>query len=140
MKLKELSEKTGISIPNLSVLKNRAKAIRFSTLDAVCEALDITPGQLLVRSSSGQASTESENTLLDAIRRVDRRNRCGGMVPIEAIRAEFPAADVDTELLELERRLLVDLMVANDPTTAPAGIDAPGRGRLCWVVERRKPG
>lgn len=41
MSLGELSEKVGITLANLSVLKNnRAKAIRFSTLDAVCRALD----------------------------------------------------------------------------------------------------
>ena len=48
MKLNELSEKTGISVNNLSVLKtDKAKAIRFSTLEAICEALDCQPGDLL---------------------------------------------------------------------------------------------
>ena len=50
MMLKELSERTGISIPNLSVLKTgKAKAIRFSTLDAICRELDCQPGDLIVR-------------------------------------------------------------------------------------------
>ena len=41
MSLNELSEKVGISLANLSILKNnKAKAIRFSTLDAICKALD----------------------------------------------------------------------------------------------------
>ena len=41
MSLNELSEKVGITLANLSILKNnKAKAIRFSTLDAICEALD----------------------------------------------------------------------------------------------------
>lgn len=41
MSLNELSEKVGITLANLSVLKNnKAKAIRFSTLDAICRALD----------------------------------------------------------------------------------------------------
>ena len=41
MSLNELSEKVGITVANLSVLKNnKAKAIRFSTLDAICRALD----------------------------------------------------------------------------------------------------
>ena len=41
MSLNELSEKVGITLANLSVLKNnKAKAIRFSTLDAICKALD----------------------------------------------------------------------------------------------------
>lgn len=48
MTLTELSARVGISIVNLSVLKNdRARAIRFSTLRAICEALECEPGDLL---------------------------------------------------------------------------------------------
>lgn len=48
LKLKDLSEQLGITIPNLSVLKSgKAKAIRFTTLDALCKALDCTPGDIL---------------------------------------------------------------------------------------------
>ncbi len=48
MKLKELAESTGLAVNNLSVLKtNKARAIRFSTLNNLCEALDCTPGDLL---------------------------------------------------------------------------------------------
>ena len=48
MSLNELSEKVGITLANLSVLKNnRAKAIRFSTLDALCKALDCQPTDIL---------------------------------------------------------------------------------------------
>ena len=48
MQLKELSEKTGITIVNLSILKTgKAKAIRFSTLMVICEALDCQPGDIL---------------------------------------------------------------------------------------------
>ena len=48
MQLNELSEKVGISVVNLSNLKTgKVKAIRFSTLEAVCEALDCQPGDLL---------------------------------------------------------------------------------------------
>ena len=46
--LNELSARTGISNTNLSILKtNKAKAIRFSTLDVICEALDCQPGDIL---------------------------------------------------------------------------------------------
>ena len=46
--LNELSERVGITLANLSILKNnRAKAIRFSTLDAICRALDCTVGDLI---------------------------------------------------------------------------------------------
>ncbi|HAG04089.1 MAG TPA: transcriptional regulator [Lachnospiraceae bacterium] len=48
MSLNELSEKTGISATNLSILKtNKAKAVRFTTLDAVCSALKCQPGDVL---------------------------------------------------------------------------------------------
>ena len=51
MTLTRLSELVGVSIVNLSILKNdRARAIRYSTLAAICEALDCSPGDLLVRS------------------------------------------------------------------------------------------
>ena len=53
MKLTELSNLVGISIQNLSVLKTgKAKAIRFSTLEKLCEALDCTPGDLIEYRSS----------------------------------------------------------------------------------------
>ncbi|PYF99318.1 putative transcriptional regulator [Georgenia satyanarayanai] len=52
MTLTRLSELVGMSIVNLSVLKNdRARAIRFSTLTAICQALDCEIGELLVRST-----------------------------------------------------------------------------------------
>ncbi|MDO4802397.1 MAG: helix-turn-helix transcriptional regulator, partial [Prevotellaceae bacterium] len=44
----ELAEKIGITDANLSILKTgKAKAIRFTTLDAICKALDCTPGDIL---------------------------------------------------------------------------------------------
>ncbi|HEY0249000.1 MAG TPA: helix-turn-helix transcriptional regulator [Gryllotalpicola sp.] len=49
MTLTQLSERVGVSVVNLSVLKNdRAKAIRYSTLEAICRALDCGIGELLV--------------------------------------------------------------------------------------------
>ena len=48
MKLKDLADMTGIAMNNLSVLKtNKARAIRFSTLEALCKALDCRPGDLI---------------------------------------------------------------------------------------------
>lgn len=48
MSVTELSEKVGITMANLSILKNgKAKAVRLSTLDAICKALDCQPGDLL---------------------------------------------------------------------------------------------
>lgn len=48
MSSNELAEKIGITAANLSILKTgKAKAIRFSTLDAICKALDCQPGDIL---------------------------------------------------------------------------------------------
>jgi len=48
MKLKDLAEATGLAVNNLSILKtNKARAIRFSTLNSLCKALNCTPGDLL---------------------------------------------------------------------------------------------
>ena len=48
MSVTELSEKVGITMANLSILKNgKAKAIRLSTLEAICQALDCQPGDIL---------------------------------------------------------------------------------------------
>ena len=53
MTLTELSQQVGVSIVNLSVLKNdRARAIRFSTLSAICNVLDCSVGDLLVATTS----------------------------------------------------------------------------------------
>jgi putative transcriptional regulator len=53
MSVGELAERVGITPANLAVLKNgRAKAVRFTTLDALCEALDCQPGDLLRRESA----------------------------------------------------------------------------------------
>jgi putative transcriptional regulator len=47
--LTELAERIGIALPNLSILKtNKARAVRFSTLAAICKELDCQPGDLLV--------------------------------------------------------------------------------------------
>jgi len=48
MTLTELSERIGITLANLSILKTgKARAVRFSTLEAICEALQCQPGDLL---------------------------------------------------------------------------------------------
>jgi putative transcriptional regulator len=48
MTVTELTEKVGITMANISILKNgKARAIRFSTLEAICKALDCQPGDLL---------------------------------------------------------------------------------------------
>ena len=53
MTLTELSEKVGITLANLSILKTgKARAVRFSTLEAICAALDCQPGDLLAWDAS----------------------------------------------------------------------------------------
>lgn len=48
MSVTELSEKVGITMANISILKNgKAKAVRFSTLEAICRALNCQPGDIL---------------------------------------------------------------------------------------------
>ncbi len=48
MRLMDLSERVGVNLSNLSILKTgKAKAIRFSTLEAICQALDCQPGDIL---------------------------------------------------------------------------------------------
>lgn len=63
MMLKDLAERTGISVANLSVLKTgKARAIRFSTLESICEVLQCTPGDLLE-----YVEVESQSVLPTAI-------------------------------------------------------------------------
>lgn len=55
MSLNELSERVGVTVANLSILKTgKAKAVRFSTLDAICRALDCTPGDILEYRLDGE--------------------------------------------------------------------------------------
>lgn len=59
--LTDLAEKVGITMANLSILKSsKAKAIRFSTLDAICRYLECQPGDILEWAPGDQEETESE--------------------------------------------------------------------------------
>lgn len=61
MSLTELSDRVGVTIANLSILKTgKARAIRFSTLDALCRELDCAPGRLLANSPEPQPLGEAE--------------------------------------------------------------------------------
>ena len=64
MTLVELSARVGVTVANLSILKNgHARAIRFSTLTAICEALDCTPGQLLsLQDQQPSRASQREDT------------------------------------------------------------------------------
>ena len=63
MTLTELADRVGMTLANLSILKTgKARAIRFSTLDAICAALQCQPGDLLeFASASLQTSTETHS-------------------------------------------------------------------------------
>ena len=55
MSLGELSQKVDVTMANLSILKNnKAKAVRFSTLEAICRALDCQPGDILEYAPDGE--------------------------------------------------------------------------------------
>ncbi len=59
MSVTELSQKVGITMANLSILKNgKAKAVRFSTLDEICKALSCQPGDILVYEEGEQKDGE----------------------------------------------------------------------------------
>jgi putative transcriptional regulator len=59
MQLTELAQRVGITIANLSILKtNKAKAVRFTTLDALCRELDCQPGELLEYRPDNSAETD----------------------------------------------------------------------------------
>lgn len=55
MSMTELAEKVGVTMANLSILKNnKAKAIRFSTLEKICEVLECQPGDILEYDGDGE--------------------------------------------------------------------------------------
>ena len=59
--LTELAKDVDITLANLSILKNnKAKAVRLSTLDAICKALDCQPGDILVYVADDEAQPEHE--------------------------------------------------------------------------------
>ena len=60
MSLTELSSKVGITMANLSILKNgHARAVRMSTLEAICRVLKCQPGDILVYEESDEATDEA---------------------------------------------------------------------------------
>jgi putative transcriptional regulator len=62
MTLTDLADRVGITLANLSILKTgKAKAIRFSTLEAICAALDCQPGDLLVFDEGGTGNDDNDS-------------------------------------------------------------------------------
>lgn len=62
MTLSELAERVGITLANLSILKtNKARAVRFSTLDAICRELKCQPGDLLEFVEDGEDGENAED-------------------------------------------------------------------------------
>ena len=67
MSVTELAERVGITMANLSILKNgKARAIRFSTLEAICRALDCQPGDLLEYQPDDTGDAPTSATLTSA--------------------------------------------------------------------------
>jgi len=85
--------------------------------------------------------------ILGVVKALDEARRYGGLVPLPQLRQTLRAggvtatdAQVNTALEELERDFIVDLSIAQSPTTVAepaAGIDRPGRGLVYYVVRRR---
>lgn len=64
MQLGELSKSVGVTLPNLSILKTgKAKAIRFSTLEAICKAMNCQPGNILEYVPDQQDVTEAKKSV-----------------------------------------------------------------------------
>ena len=68
MSLTDLSERVGVTLANLSILKTgKAKAIRFSTLSALCRVLECQPGDILsYEASAGDVAEETETEAVDS--------------------------------------------------------------------------
>lgn len=67
MSLTELSDRVGVTLANLSILKTgKAKAMRFSTLDAICRELHCQPADLLVHAPGPQAENDSDLAALQS--------------------------------------------------------------------------
>ena len=107
MSLTELSEAVGLTLANLSVLKTgKAKAIRFSTLDAICKALDCQPGDILEYVSEGAAEAPPAPELSEDISVLDLSVRTFNVVCRAGVRtvAELEAwVHSDKCCLEPER-------------------------------------
>lgn len=70
MSVTELAERVGITMANLSILKNgKARAVRFSTLEGICRALDCQPGDILEYRPDAPRPARSRSTVTQAIRR-----------------------------------------------------------------------
>jgi putative transcriptional regulator len=74
MSLTELADRVGVTVANLSILKTgKARAVRFSTLDALCRALDCQPGELIAFEPGPPDSDEDELESLEAERAPQER-------------------------------------------------------------------
>lgn len=72
----ELAEKVGITMANLSILKNgKAKAVRFSTLERLCDVLNCQPGDLLEYTPGTSLDEDDEGDKADRDRESDRHKR-----------------------------------------------------------------
>ncbi|MFF7844692.1 helix-turn-helix domain-containing protein [Streptomyces ossamyceticus] len=85
MSVGELAERVGITPANLAVLKNgRARAVRFTTLEALCEVLECQPGDLL-RWEPGPP--EDGDTVVEAVEAVEAGEARPGAVEVDAVEA-----------------------------------------------------
>jgi putative transcriptional regulator len=67
MSVTELAEAVGITVANISILKNeRAKAVRFSTLDAICRVLECQPGDILMWVPDHESGSNASTVVADS--------------------------------------------------------------------------
>jgi putative transcriptional regulator len=67
MLVTELADAVGITVANISILKNgRAKAVRFSTLDAICRVLECQPGEIFMWVPGDEGDTDAGSTVTEA--------------------------------------------------------------------------
>lgn len=115
-------------------------------LEARFDRIEAKLDQLLAGSAPAPTATKVTTTaVLEVVRRLDREHRYGGVVPLPALRDALALhglsddAAVDRALTELERDYVVDLLVAQSPTTVAEpqrGIARPGRGLIYYVAPR----
>lgn len=101
--------------------------------------------QLGPNAATPPASAVNEEAVLATLRQLDARHRYDGIIPLRAVRPalkEYKRKQLDAALLDMERRRLFDIQIANDPRAVPepeAGIQVDGRGLLYYLVLHDPP-
>ena len=150
MTLTELAERVGVSVVNLSVLKNdRARAVRFSTLTAVCDALGCQPGDLFsvaAQYSAAHRPLPDRSTLRElsvVLRHRDDRDRGASRRPLRVVRVTSSNGEplvrlsgVNKWFGELHVLQDIDLEIARGEVVVVIGPSGSGKSTLCRTINR----